>query len=254
MTVHSHPQIYETIGHQYRKRRNPDPCIAARILLALGDASTVCNVGAGPGSYEPGGREVTAVEPSRTMISQRSSTNPVVCSPAEELPFADNAFDASMAVLSVRHWQDPVKGLGEMRRVSRRQVVFTFDPALQGELWLVKDYIPEIFELERERALPIEAIASCLEAERVELVPIPCDCSDGFQAAYWRRPSEYLNPEVQATISTLTQLPADVVSRAMDRLSRDLASGEWATQYSNLLDREEMDFGYRLIIAEGAAV
>lgn len=159
-----------------------------------------------------------------------------------------------MAVLSVHHWQDPVKGLGEMRRVSRRQVVFTFDPALQGELWLVRGYIPEILELERERTLPIEAIASCLEAERVELVPIPWDCSDGFQVAYWRRPSEYLNPEVQATISTLAQLPADIVSRAMDRLSRDLASGEWATQYSNLLDREEMDFGYRLIIAEGAAV
>lgn len=249
MIAHSHPQIYETIGHQYRKRRNPDPQIAARILLALGEASTICNVGAGTGSYEPGDREVTAVEPSLMMISQRCSTNPVVRSLAEELPFADNLFDASMAILSVHHWRDPVKGLAEMRRVSRRQVIFTFDPTLQEELWLVRDYIPEILELEHERALPIETITSCLETERVELVPIPWDCCDGFQAAYWRRPSEYLNPEVQATVSTLAQLPTGVVSRAMKRLSHDLASGKCSAQYFNLLDREEMDFGYRLIIA-----
>jgi hypothetical protein len=45
--------------------------IAARIEAALGDARTVLNVGAGTGSYEPAGREVTAVEPSGVMIEQR---------------------------------------------------------------------------------------------------------------------------------------------------------------------------------------
>jgi len=250
MATHSHPHIYETIGLQYRKRRKPDPRIAKQIYLALGDASTVCNIGAGTGSYEPADREVTAVEPSSVMISQRSSNCPVVCASAEDLPFADNEFDAAMAVLSVHHWQNPVKGLAEMQRVSRRQVIFTFDPALQGNLWLVSDYLPEILEFEQKRALPIATIASCLGADRIESVPIPWDCTDGFQAAYWRRPEEYLDPEVQATISTLAQLPVDVVTNAMERLSCDLESGEWSKRYSALLDLEEMDFGYRLIIAK----
>jgi len=254
MTTPSHPQIYETIGLQYRKRRKPDPRIAQQIFLALGDASTVCNIGAGTGSYEPTDREVTAVEPSSVMISQRSSDCPVVCSPAEDLPFEDNEFDAAMAILSVHHWQDPAKGLAEMQRVSRRQVVFTFDPALQGDLWLVSDYLPEILEFERDRALPIATIASCLGANRVESVPIPWDCTDGFQAAYWRRPEEYLNPEVQATISTLAQLPEDVIADAMRRLSCDLESGNWSKRYAALLDFEEMDFGYRLLIAESNEV
>jgi len=249
MVDQSHPQTYESIGRDYSKRRRTDPRIAERIHLALGGATTVCNIGAGTGSYEPTDRKLTAVEPSRTMISQRASDYPVVCCSAEELPFKDNTFDAAMAILSIHHWQDPAKGLAEMRRVSRRQVVFTFDPELQGALWLIKDYIPEILEMERGRALPIETIANCLEAESIESVPIPWDCFDGFQAAYWRRPEEYLDPDVQASISTMAQLPAKVVARAMDRLSHDLETGDWSKRYSALLHQEEMDFGYRLIIA-----
>lgn len=254
MTLHSHPLVYDTIGCGYRRRRNPDARIAERINRALGDAKMVCNVGAGTGSYEPNTREVTAVEPSRAMIAQRTSTDSVVCAVAEALPFPDDAFDAAMAVLSVHHWKNPVQGLAEMRRVSKRQVIFTFDPERRGDLWLVSAYIPEILEFDRHRALPIEKIVACLEAEHVESVPIPWDCTDGFQAAYWRRPSEYLDPEVQATISTLAQLPANVVARAMGQLSQDLANGDWSTRYAELLQRDEMDLGYQLIVADRTAV
>ncbi len=248
--MQSHPQIYESIGRDYRKRRQPDPRIAQQIHRALGDAVTVCNIGAGTGSYEPTDRQVTAVEPSRTMICQRTSDCPVICCTAEDLPFADNEFDAAMTLLSVHHWQDPERGLSEMRRVSRRQVVFTFDPELQDEFWLVRDYIPQMDEFERQRATPVQTIADCLGAERIESVPIPWDCTDGFQAAYWRRPAEYLDADVQSTISTLAQLPADVVADGLARLARDLESGQWSKRYASLLDQEEMDFGYRLIIAE----
>jgi hypothetical protein len=34
-------------------------------------------------------------------------------------------------------------------------------------------------------------------------------------------------------------------------LERDLESGAWAERYHELLDREEMDFGYRLLIRDG---
>lgn len=245
-----HSKAYDSIGLQYRSRRNPDARIAAQINRALGEARTVCNVGAGTGSYEPSDREVVAVEPSQIMIAQRTSKHRVVNACAESLPFPDDSFDAAMAILSVHHWSNPIKGLAEMRRISRRQLVFTFDPGRQMDHWLVSEYLPEIVAFEQNRALSIAQIKECLRAQTVECVPIPWDCTDGFQAAYWRRPAEYLKPEVQATISTLAQLPQEIVSKAMDRLADDLASGRWATRYADLLQCGEMDFGYRLVVAD----
>ena len=56
-------QLYDTIGAAYTVTRRTEPRIAAQVWAALGDAQTVLNVGAGTGSYEPSGRDVTAVEP-----------------------------------------------------------------------------------------------------------------------------------------------------------------------------------------------
>ena len=77
------------------------------------------NVGAGTGSYEPPGRDVTAVEPSALMRSQRpAGAAPCVAAVAEALPFEDQSFDAAMAFSTVHHWQDPMAGLRELRRVA----------------------------------------------------------------------------------------------------------------------------------------
>jgi hypothetical protein len=63
--------LYDTIGQQYATLRRADPRIASAIESALGNASSVVNVGAGTGSYEPRNRTVIAVEPSEVMIRQR---------------------------------------------------------------------------------------------------------------------------------------------------------------------------------------
>jgi hypothetical protein len=62
---------YEVGGRGYVNQRRPDPRIAAHVHAALGNASTVINVGAGAGSYEPEDRYVIAVAPSATMRAQR---------------------------------------------------------------------------------------------------------------------------------------------------------------------------------------
>ncbi len=53
---------------------------------------------------------------------------------------------------------------------------------------------------------------------RIEVVPIPHDCADGFFHAYWRRPEAYLDPGVRAGISAFALM-------------------------------DELDAGYRLVIA-----
>ena len=125
---------YDTIGVNYSDLRKPDPRIAAVIDAALGAAKTVLNVGAGTGSYEPTGRQITAVEPSLEMIRQRTkSVASVIQACAEDLPFADDSFDAVMAVLTIHHWTDQAKGCAELRRVTRGPIVFlTYDPSVVG--------------------------------------------------------------------------------------------------------------------------
>ena len=103
--------LYDRIGRTYSVTRRPDPRIERAIHAALGDAATVVNVGAGAGAYEPTDRELVAVEPSAVMIAQRPpGSAPVVEAVAEELPFADGTFDASLAVLSDHHWSNRRQG------------------------------------------------------------------------------------------------------------------------------------------------
>jgi SAM-dependent methyltransferase len=120
----SRVQVYDTIGTTYTATRRTEPRIAEQVWAALGDARTVLNVGAGTGSYEPPDRKVTAVEPSAVMRAQRpTGAAPCVAASAESLPFEDKSFDAAMAFATVHHWQDPIAGLLEMRRVARRVLV-----------------------------------------------------------------------------------------------------------------------------------
>jgi SAM-dependent methyltransferase len=233
----------------YTATRRTDPRIAARVWAALGDARTVLNVGAGTGSYEPPGRDVLAVEPSPVMRGQRPpGAARCVDGRAEALPFADGEFDAAMAVLSDHHWADRVGGLRELRRVARRAVVFSFDAALFDRGWIVRDYLPEFATLP---GLTAAEIAGALGGARVEVVPIPSDCRDGFFHAFWRRPEAYLQEDVRRGISVFSRLEREAEERFVARLRADLESGAWHERNADVLARDELDLGYRLLVAPG---
>lgn len=239
--------LYDRIGLDYANLRRPDARIAGRIETALGDARTVLNVGAGAGSYEPAGRQVTAIEPSAEMIRQRPAANTtVVQGRAENLPCDDKSFDAAMAVLTIHHWSDRQKGVAEMRRVTRdRIVVLTYDPAFRG-FWLA-DYFPELVTLDEGQMPRIADYETWLGSVDVTTIPIPHDCTDGFLAGYWRRPAAYLDDRVRAAMSSFWALGD--VSPGLARLEADLESGEWDRRYAHLRDLDELDCGYRLVTA-----
>jgi SAM-dependent methyltransferase len=243
---------YDASKATYAVTRRGDPHIAAAIERALGDARTVVNVGAGAGSYESAEREVTAVEPSPTMRAQRpEGAAPAIDARAEALPFEDASFDAATAILTVHHWDDPARGLRELRRVARGPVVvLTLDPDQFDAFWLVRDYLPEAAALDRDRCPSIEAIAAALGGHSaVERVPIPHDCRDGFMGAFWRRPELYLEPAVRPGISSFGELDGPVLERALAQLRNDLDSGAWRRRYGGLLSRDELDIGYRLVVS-----
>lgn len=242
---------YNSIGATYAQTRRPDLRIAATIRRALGGAATVINVGAGTGSYEPP-ETVVAVEPSAVMIAQRpTNAARAVEATAEAIPLADCSADAAMASLTVHHWSDLEAGIGELRRVARRRVVvFTFDPDVNHRFWLLDEYLPEAAAFDSTRAVPIDRLAALMGGARVETVPVPHDCTDGFLAAFWRRPEAYLDPRIRAGISMFAQVGEDAVRSGLSRLADDLPSGRWHRRHADLLDRESLDVGYRLLVAE----
>ena len=186
---------------------------------------------------------MVAVEPSAVMAAHRRT--PAVRAAAEELPFHDASFDAAMAVLSDHHWTDPIAGLREMARVARRVVVLQWGSEEAGESWLTRDYIPEFHGLRWGATLEDRRAAI---GARLEPVPIPWDCADGFLHAYWRRPEAYLDDTKRRGSSVWTRLGPEVEARAVVKLRADLESGAWHERNAELLELDELDLGYRLLV------
>jgi len=241
---------YGLIGPGYSRFRRPDARIAAHILNALGAARTILNVGAGAGSYEPTDRAVTAVEPSASMRAQRPSNLPqAIDATADRLPFPDRHFDASMTTFSVHQWPDLNAGLAEMRRVTDGSIlVLTCDPAALDRFWL-HDYAPEVISIEASRYPRIADIVMALGGmAEVREVPIPLDCTDGFNEAYFGRPECLLDEEARLACSGWSFVPAAAVSRFVDHLRRDLADGTWDANYGHLRGKSEFRGPLRLVV------
>jgi SAM-dependent methyltransferase len=101
-------------------------------LAGISRGQRVLDVGCGPGALtaelvrrlEPGA--VAAVDPSEPFVAAARARYPGVdvrLAPAEHLPFPDRTFDASLAQLVVHFMAEPVAGLAEMARVTRRDGV-----------------------------------------------------------------------------------------------------------------------------------
>jgi SAM-dependent methyltransferase len=242
--------LYDEFGRTYSSTRRPDPRIGTLITRALADAATVVNIGAGTGSYEPR-QTVVAIEPSQVMISQRpSSAAPAIRSVAEHIPLRNDCADAALAVLTIHHWADLEAGIAEMRRIASRSLVFlTWDADKIAKFWLLAQYLPEAARTDAELAVPICRLTALLDSPVITPVPVPHDCADGFAAAYWRRPSAYLDPTVQAGISLFARTDPELLRPGLTKLAADLDSGRWQEDHDDLLHRDELDLGYCLITA-----
>lgn len=242
---------YETAGTGYARQRRTDPRIEARVHRALGSARTVVNVGAGTGSYEPSDRWVLAVEPSAVMRAQRPPTAaPAIHGHAERLPLDDDAVDAAMAMITVHHWESPSVGLRELRRVARGPVVvLTLDldalPPWQHQ------YLGGCIAADAPFMPSIEDIRAALgDRTRVEHVPLPRDCVDGFIEAYYARPEALLDPVVRASQSVWRRLAPGEEAQMVDRLARDLADGTWDRAHGPIRSLREYDGALRLVVSE----
>jgi SAM-dependent methyltransferase len=244
---------FDDIGHGYARTRQEEPRFRELIRAALGEARSVVNVGAGPGSYEPRDRPVIAVEPSEVMAAQRpKDLAPAIKAFAHHLPLRDASVDAAMAVLTVHHWDDgQEKGVRELRRVARGPVVIlTCDPQVSGKMWLLAEYLPEVAELDRRIFPSMERLAGWLGGRTdVRVVPVPRDCRDWMLLSFWAHPERVLDRSARAATSGFTRMEPQVVNRAVEAVRRDLSEGTWDRRHGHLRRFDAMDAGLRLVVS-----
>ncbi len=243
---------YDSIGHGYAGTRREDPRFSKLVVDALGDARSVVNVGAGAGSYEPRDRYVLAIEPSDVMAAQRpKELSPAIRGEAHCLPLRDGGVDAAMSVLSLHHWDQHQKaGVRELRRVAKGPVVMlTCDPAVSGQMWLMKDYLPEVAALDNRIFPSMDRLASWLGGEtRIDVVPVPRDTCDWTLMSFWAHPERVLDASARAATSGFARMPPEVVERVVRAVERDLGDGEWDRRYGHLRGLPDYDAGLRLVV------
>ncbi len=242
--------VYDRIGREYTTNRRADPRWEALVAEQIGGARRIVNVGAGTGSYEPVGRAVVAIEPSVVMLEQRTAgAAPAVRAVAADLPVVAGWADVVMAILTVHHWSDWQRGLGELCRLAPRRVVFGIDFEVHSKFWLLQEYLPEVLEHTLQCAPGAEEIARAIGATTQIDMPVYRDLQDGVLGAYWCRPEQYLDHRVRANNSGTALAHPETTALGIARLEADLACGAWHERHADLMERDSIDMGYRLLVA-----
>jgi SAM-dependent methyltransferase len=124
--------VFDVAGQAYdrfmgRYSRLLAPQLAG--LAGVRAGQRALDIGCGPGALTAelvarlGPEAVAAVDPSEPFVAAARARYPgvnVLQASAEQLPFPDGSFDAALAQLVVHFMADPVAGLAEMARVTRR--------------------------------------------------------------------------------------------------------------------------------------
>jgi hypothetical protein len=73
---------------------------------------------------------------------------------------------------------------------------------------------------------------------------------DGSEAAYWHRRAAFLDPTICSHMSALSLISSAERESRQRRLANDLANRTWIRHYEELLQLDQLDFGYRVVPAD----
>ena len=218
-------------------------------LAGVRAGQRVIDVGCGPGALTAelvarlGAEAVSAVDPSEPFVAAARARNPgvdVQRASAEQLPFADRAFDAALAQLVVHFMSDPVAGLAEMARVTRQggvvaacvwdhgggrgplsvfwQAARQLDPEVHDESALAgarQGHLSELFEAAGLRDIEETTVSSSLEHPSFEDWWEPFTLGVGPAGAYAAGLEEERQAELREKCrSMLPAAPFAVTARA----------------------------------------
>jgi ubiquinone/menaquinone biosynthesis C-methylase UbiE len=256
--------LYNSIGKNYNATRQADKRIVAKLisLLDLPLGSTIADIGAGTGNYSTAiaeqGYQVIAIEPSSVMQSQQQPHASVswITARAEQIPLADNAVDGALVMLALHHFEDLNRSISEISRISKtgKIVIFAFEQEKVADFWLT-DYFP-YFIKDTQTTFPstqkIAHFISQITQKETAIMPflLPTNLSDLFAASGWCKPEIYLDTLVRSGISSFAKMPPTELEAGLKRLKLDLDYGFWEQKYGHLLNHQEYDAGYRILVTK----
>jgi hypothetical protein len=128
-------------------------------------------------------------------------------------------------------------------------VILTYDAEVSGQMWLMKDYLPEVARLDRKIFPSVGQLAEWLGGStHAEPVPIPRDTVDWTLGSFWAHPERVLDPVARQATSGFARMSPDVVERVAGEVERDLRSGAWDQRHGHLRGLAEFDAGLRLVV------
>jgi ubiquinone/menaquinone biosynthesis C-methylase UbiE len=257
------PVLYDTIGKNYSVHRSADSrivnCLTDYLKIPLN--SLIADIGAGSGNYSnalaDNGYFVKAIEPSDIMKNQSVKKIKVewINGVAENIPLADASVDAVVSIMASHHFTSLPGALAEMNRICPDGPIvwFTFDPREAQSPWIA-DYFPEIWADAMRIFPPVNELVNLFaeitgKRTKASVFKLPPDLDDKFLAAYWREPSLYLNEDARKAMSGFAVADPAKVECGIRKLKNDLADGSWLQKYGYILNFDEIDWGYRYIVA-----
>ena len=160
-----------------------------------------------------------------------------------------------MAILTIHHWDaEREAGVRELRRVATGPVVvLTYLPEVSNEMWLVRDYLPEVGALDSQIFPAPGRLAAWLSGSvAVETIAVHRDSPDWMFGSFWAHPERVLDRDARNATSGFARTSPEIVDRVVRALEHDLASGEWDRRHGRLREFDEFDVGLRLVVGTPA--
>ena len=131
----------------------------------------------------------------------------------------------------------------------RQVVIVTVDADVCGDMWLLRDYLPEAAALDRATFPAIGRLAAWLGGTvEVETLLTARDTPDWTLASFWAHPERVLDETARNATSGFSRMDPAVVDRVVADVRRDLTDGTWEQRYGHLRQLDELDVGMRLIV------
>lgn len=116
---------YKTIAKSYNELHKEEQLNKVKLIIKLLNIKNekVLDVGCGTAFYSNLFKNYTGIDPSKEMLEQSKAN--VIHGLGEDLPFKDNSFDTIISVSAIHNFKDPIKGINEIKRVSKNKIAIS---------------------------------------------------------------------------------------------------------------------------------